>query len=487
MHLRPYQLDLIERTRQSLRRHKSVCLQAPTGAGKTAITTYMMARAAERGRSSMFCVHQNELLRQTSKALWAQKLEHGMVAAGKRPSRMPAQVASVQTLVRRLDQYSAPDLVIIDEAHRAAAATYSRVLDAYPDAHVIGLTATPERTDGQPLSMFSDLVLGPTPRQLIDAGYLCDYELFAPSEVDRSSLPKQGGDYKTDAAAALMDKPKIIGDAVDHYLANAPGERCVVMCVNLKHAAHVAAEYQSRGVAAEMIEGTMTNIQREAVLDRFERGETKVIASCALMTEGIDIPAIEAVQWLRPTQSLIVWMQGCGRGLRPHPGKEKLKIFDHVGNWHDHGLPDDDREWSLEGRKRRERNKGEEDEPDFQLQRCGQCAHVFRAGPAFCPRCGAKVEQKTAREIEVVEGKLEKIDLERQRRERRREVGKARTLRDLIELGVRRGMKKPAAWAMITVAAREQRKPTPAEFREAHRVLEEIQSGEPAEAGGGVF
>ena len=216
MKLRPYQEDLIDKTRQALRRNKRVLMQAPTGAGKTAITVYMMSRAAEAGKTSVMAVHQNELLTQTSNALWAGKLEHGMIASGRTRSYMAAQVASVQTWVRRMDQYSEPDLIIIDECHRSAASTYQKILEEYPNAMVIGLTATPSRTDGKGLDgTYQELVQGPTIRQLIDAGYLCDYEIFAPpSSLDLSEVKTKMGDYDKKQLEHEVDKPTITGDAV---------------------------------------------------------------------------------------------------------------------------------------------------------------------------------------------------------------------------------------------------------------------------------
>lgn len=473
MKLRPYQQKMIDDTREALTRHQSVLLQGPTGSGKTAITVFMMQRAAERGISSMFLVHQGELLRQTSKALWEQKLSHGMIAAGKRQSKMPAQVASVQTLVRRTANYPEPGLIIIDEAHRAAASTYSRILDAYPNAKVIGLTATPARTDGRGLTMFTDLVLGPKPRQLIDAGYLCDYEIFAPpSMADVGSIKTTMGDYNKKELESAMDKPTITGDAVAHYKTHAMGKRCVVMAVSIKHAEHVKAQYNAEGVPCEMIEGRMTDREREAILARFAAGETLVLVNVQLLIEGVDIPAIEVVQWLRPTQSLIVWMQGVGRGLRPAEGKERLIIFDHVGNVWRHGLPDEDREWSLEGRKARK--KKEDEDADVTVQQCGNCFHIFRPGPSACPACGAEIKAKKKTELQVVDGALEKLDVEAERKARRQEQGAARTLRELVELGVRRGMNKPASWSAITMAARAGRKPTPAEFSQAKKIYSEL-------------
>jgi DNA repair protein RadD len=467
INLRGYQIDLIDDARAALRKHQRVVLQAPTGAGKTAITVHMMGEAARRGKRSMFCVHQNELLQQTSRALWLQKLEHGQIASGKGRSPLPAQVASVMTLVNRLDQYEPPDLIIIDEAHRAASTTYQRVLQAYPDAAVIGLTATPQRTDGKGLSdLFGGLVVGPSVRSLIDAGYLSDYEILAPaSGVDLSGVKTRAGDYDKAEVEKAVDRPTITGHAVDKYQQYAAGKRCVVMCATLRHAAHVADEYNARGIRAEMIEGGMTNAQREEVLARFAAGDTLVICNVQLLIEGVDIPAIQAVQWLRPTKSLIVWMQGIGRGLRPAPGKDRLIVLDQVGNWERHGLPDDEREWSLEGRKARKR-KADDAEPDVHVQQCKACFAVFRPGVAACPRCGAPVELKQRKELEVVDGELAKVE----RVQRRKEQGSARDLGQLIDLGRRRGMKNPAAWAVHVFADRQGRKPTAADFAAARAV-----------------
>jgi len=470
--LRPYQEDLIDKTREALRRNRRVLMQAPTGAGKTAITVYMMSRAAEAGKTSVMAVHQNELLTQTSKALWDGKLEHGMIASGKTRSYMAAQVASVQTWVRRMDQYSEPDLIIIDECHRSAASTYQKILEQYPNARVIGLTATPQRTDGKGLDgTYTELVQGPTIRQLIDAGYLCDYEIFAPpSSLDLSEVKTKMGDYDKKQLEHEVDKPTITGDAVATYKKHANGKRAAVMCVSIRHAEHVMESYNAAGVPAEMLEGKMTNKEREAVIDRFRSGETLIVTAVQLLIEGLDLPAIEVIQWLRPTQSLIVYLQGNGRGFRVSEGKEKLTILDQVANYKRHGLPDDDREWTLEGRKKGKKRKPDE-EADVSIQQCKHCFHIFRPGVAVCPSCGMPVEVRQKAEIEVVDGELERIDVTALRKQAKQEQGAARDLVDLVKLGQRRGMKNPAAWAAHVHASRAGRKATPADFANAKRVM----------------
>ena len=470
MKLRPYQEDLIDKTRQALRRNKRVLMQAPTGAGKTAITVYMMSRAAEAGKTSVMAVHQNELLTQTSKALWAGKLEHGMIASGRTRSYMAAQVASVQTWVRRMDQYSEPDLIIIDECHRSAASTYQKILKEYPNAMVIGLTATPSRTDGKGLDgTYQELVQGPTIRQLIDAGYLCDYEIFAPpSPLDLSDVKTKMGDFDKKQLEHEVDKPTITGDAVATYKKHANGKRAAVMCVSIRHAEHVMESYNAAGIPAEMLEGKMTNKEREAVINRLRSGETLVVTAVNLLIEGLDVPSLEVIQWLRPTQSLIVFMQGNGRGFRVSDGKEKLIILDQVGNWKRHGLPDDDREWTLEGRKKGKKRKPD-DEADVSIQQCKHCFHIFRPGVAVCPSCGKPVDVRQKAEIEVVDGELERIDVTALRKQAKQEQGAARDLVDLVKLGQRRGMKNPAIWAAHVFASRQSRKATPEDFASAKR------------------
>lgn len=478
MQLRPYQEDLMDRTRTALGSHKSVLIQAPTGAGKTALTVHMMGRAAQRGNRSFFMVHQNELLSQTSKALWKQKLEHGLIASGKRKSNLPAQVASVQTLVRRLDMYDEPQLIITDECHRSVASTYQRIFDRYPNAKLIGLTATPERTDGKGLGdVFETMVMGPSIRWLIDNDYLCDYEIFAPpSIVDVSDVKKIGGDYNKEQLEGILDKSSITGDAVSHYKTHTNGKRCVVMCVTIKHAEHVAEQYRLSGINSAVLHGGLTDNERETILSNFAKGIIKVLTNVQLMIEGVDIPAIEVIQWLRPTQSLIVWMQGNGRGFRTHEGKDNLVIFDHVGNVLRHGLPDDEREWSLEGRKARTRKK-DDDEAVVKIQQCQKCYHIFRPGVHACPSCGAPIEFKPRVELQIIEADLVKVDLDAQRKQAKREQGSARTLRELIQLGLRRGLNKPAEWAVIVECTRKGTKPTKAQFAEAKRVMMEVIKG----------
>jgi len=285
--------------------------------------------------------------------------------------------------------------------------------------------------------------------------------------VNLAGIETRAGDYAQEQLATAVDKPTITGDAVSAYRTYCDGKRCMVFCVTIEHSRHVCDHYNANGIRAEHVDGNHTDIERDEILGRFRRGETLVVCSVQLAIEGLDVPAIEAVQFLRPTQSVIVFMQAIGRGMRREPGKSRLIVLDQVGNWTRHGLPDDAREWSLAGRTKRKR--GEVSEAAENVKQCAQCYAVFRAGPAVCPTCGHPVPGGGRDAPETVDAPLVKIDIEQMRREQRREQGGARAIADLVALGKRRGMRKASAWAAITYAAREGRKPTKQEYDEAAR------------------
>lgn len=468
--LRDYQLSGVGRLRDSIRKHKRSILVAATGAGKTRMAIRIMQGANEQGNVCWFIVHRRELCKQTSRALWEAKLSHGMIMSGKTRSPSLVQVGTVITAANRIEKlppHERPKVIIFDEAHRSISSAYQRIIDACPDAYVIGPTATPERTDGKGLkAVYNDIIEVTSMAWLIENGFLSRYRLIAPSDgPDLSSVKMKGGDYDETALTVVMDKPQITGDAIKAYFEFANGKRCMVFCVSIRHSVHTCEQYNGAGVRAEHIDGTHSDNEREAALDRLRRGETLVLCTVQLAIEGLDIPAVEAVQQLRPTQSIIVYLQAIGRGLRVEEGKKELIILDQVNNWKRHGLPCDDREWSLEGRAKGKRKKQEE-EADIKVQQCKECYHVFKKGLTHCPNCGIEVPTG-GRLIEQVDGKLSEIDIAIAKRETRMTQGKARKIDELVALGIQRGMNKPASWAAYVFAQRQGRTPTPSDFDEA--------------------
>lgn len=449
MQLRRYQEQAIEDLRSAMRHGaKAPLLCLPTGGGKTVILATIAAQAAAKNRHVLILVHRRELIHQTaSKLQWA-GLEHGVIAAGHPASDHSVQVASVQTLVRRLSRMAwQPSLVIIDEAHHAAAGSWRQILEHWPDAYRLGVTATPCRLDSRGLGeAFDQLVLGPSVADLIAAGFLSAARIYAPPVVaDLSGIRKRAGDYANDQAAAVMDRPTVTGDAIAHYQRLAAGQQAIAFCCNVAHAVSVCDAFKTAGITAALLLGNTTN--RDQVVADYAAGAVRVLVTVDVVSEGFDVPAASCAILLRPTQSLGLYLQQVGRVLRPAPGKNAALILDHVGNVNRHGFPDDPRDWSLDDRMRR--TKGT---PAPSVRTCEQCFAAFKPAP-ICPVCGHQCTPIKSRVIRQIAGELQELKRTEQRTARR-EQGQARTLQELIHLGQARGMKNPVGWAKHVLYAR---------------------------------
>ena len=450
--LRPYQADIIDRLRVALRTHKAVLTVAPCGSGKTALATKMIGTAAAKGRRSFFICHRAELIEQTAATFDKVDLSYGYIAAGYRPNPFAQiQIVSIDTLKNRVGKIQPPDFCVWDESHHIAAKGWSKIRDAYADAHHVGLSATPERLDGLGLGKhFTHIVEGPTVKWLIDNGYLCDYKIFAASHApDLSGVHTKMGDYDKTELETVMDKPTITGDAIFHYRKLSDNKRAVVFCISVKHSIHVTEQFKSVGIAAEHLDGTTPRDERRQIIARFRVGQTKVLCNVGIITEGFDLPGIETVILLRPTASLGLYIQMVGRVLRPVEGKPHALILDHAGNVMRHGLPDDERDWTLEGKKRSKKDKNE-----VAVRQCPKCFAVHRPLPV-CPSCGFVYEVKGRPDIEVGDGELQELDKDAMRRKRFKEQSKAQTIDELVALAKSRGYKNPHGWSAYIWTARQ--------------------------------
>lgn len=455
--LRDYQEDLLAEVRRSLGRVRSVVVQAPTGSGKSVLIAEMIRRSAERGLSSWLVCHRRELLDQLSATLHEAGVPHGQILSGRPETDARVQVASIQTLVRRLDRYRPPNLLALDECHHARSTTWQQVVEHCDGSWIVGLSATPMRLDGHGLDhLFDDLVVGPSVRELIDRGYLAPYRVFAPpSGVDLSGVRNRAGDWARGELADVMDTKKIVGNAVEHYLSlvaagdNGSGPpTCLVYCVNRLHARHVEAAYRAAGVDARYCAGDTPTAEREEIIKGLLYGEPPVVVSVDLFGEGLDCPGLQAVQLLRPTQSLGLYLQQVGRCLRPERGKNQALILDHVGNVMRHGLPAEERVWTLEGT----RGEGAPGDGGPALRTCEECFAVFDRSEGACPLCGWEPEPNEAAVPDEVDGELEEIDEEALRQRRRREEREAHGIEALVRLALQRGYR--FGWASYRHAAR---------------------------------
>ena len=428
VNLRPYQQKAVDDLRAAFAAGKKApLLVMPTGSGKTYTYSAISEGAAKRGNRILILEHRRELIRQCSCSLGALGVRHRIIAPASKiadirrvhverlgwpmvDQQAHVAVASVQTLIRRLDWLDEfdPDLIIIDEGDLAMAGSWVTIIERASRARRLGVTASPCRTDGRGMDeVYDEIVLGPSPIELIDLGALCRPRVFAPPlTVDLSSVGHKGGDIDPAAAALLLDKPSVTGDAVEHYRKLAPGRPAIVFCASVRHAEHVAADFCAAGYRFMVVTGDMEDDDRDDRIYGLASGKYHGIVTVDVVSRGTDIPVAEVAIMLRPTESLALYLQQAGRVLRPADGKEYGLILDHAGNVARHGLPHADREWTLEGRKRGSRAATEK-EQTIRIIQCDGCYFVFDPAPC-CPQCGKSVEVQY-RQVQAREGELQEI------------------------------------------------------------------------------
>jgi len=463
--LRPYQEEAIQRLRQAYNDgYKAPVYVLPCGGGKTIIFCWIAQSATAKGNKVLVLVHRQELIRQTCDTLNELGVAHGVIAAGRTQTHEPIQVASIQTLVRRLERFPDsiyPDLIIIDESHHLRAGSWIKTIKHFNKARLLCVTASPCRLDGLGLGVqcggFNDvLIQGPNIQELTQQGYLSPVTTYAPPVgVDLGGVHKKYGDYDKTELIIRMDKPKIIGNVVEHYKRICPDVPAIAFCISVKAAERVAQRFNEVGIPAATIDGTLPDPTRKNRIKALGDGSLQVLTSCEIVSEGFDLPVVGCGILLRPTMSLSVFIQQTGRPLRPYPGKKEAIILDHVNNCSRHGMPDDIREWTLDGAKAPV-SKGES-EPLRQVRTCQKCFAVYKATFNKCPQCGTPY-RLTPQEIKEVEGQLEKVEERRQWIEKRREQGTAHDLDALIAVGKKRRYKNPYYWAKCVLATRAKKK-----------------------------
>jgi DNA repair protein RadD len=406
--LRPDQEEDIPRMRDALRRVRRALLVRPTGTGKTVVYCAITDVVQAGGAKTLILQHREELIGQTSRTLAEMEVEHGIIAA-KHPGRAaPVQIASIDTIARRLDSYQPGDfrLVFVDEAHHAAAPSWQRVIDHFSDAYVIGCTATPERLDGKGLDhLFGELVAGRSVKEYVNLGVLAPAVTFAPpSPPDLSGIRRRLGDFEQTALADRMSDSAIVGDAIEHYKRLSPQLPGLVYCCSVRHSQLVTEAFNAAGYAARHVDGETPAAEREATINALHAGKLDLVSNVALFTEGLDVPLLGIVVILRPTESLALHLQMLGRVTRTARGKRRGLILDHAGNSLRHGLYDFDHQWSLEGRPKK---TGE-----TLVRQCPQCGAMLPIKAQSCSECGYGfiVQLQPPRIPEATAGELEQID-----------------------------------------------------------------------------
>ena len=453
--LRWFQQSLIDRSRDAYRSgRKAVLVVSPTGSGKTYFFCAVVLGALQRGSVIYILAHRQELIDQIVTALAAFGIECDVLCPGYPRRNEPVTVASVQTLIRRIDSLPAPDLIVIDEGHHVSKGnTWSKILTAWKSAKVLSVTATPIRTDGRGLGEhFDKLIVGPSVQELIDEGYLARPRVFAPPTIDVSGLHTLAGDYIASETETRVNKPSVMGDALSHYRQHADGKPALAFCVSVQHAIDVAAHFRNAGYSAVMLKGGMDRQLRRQTLEDFKRGAINLIASCEIFVEGVDLPGVHVGIFLRPTQSLGLWRQMCGRILRPAEGKEYAILLDHAGNCQRLGLPTDEPKWTLTMDEEREKKK-----KSVSVRVCAKCFAASSARALACSNCGEPFPVTPRSKVEERDGELVEITPEMiARKQERREQGRADSLEALREIERRKGYK--SGWADHVYAARQKKR-----------------------------
>ena len=390
MELRPYQQELVDKIRQAIcSGYQRVCAVLGCGGGKSVIISTIAKAATDRGNRVLFLVHRKELVSQIKRTMDRQGVDPFLCSVS-----MVQTVSRMKTLART----TPPSLIIVDEAHHALAAGYLRIFDYFPQATVVGFTATPQRMgDGGLGKVFQQLVESVSTKWLINNHYLAPYHLYSVPLTDVTGIHTRHGDYDQSEIAKLMDKGAIFGGTVSSWLQQAKGKKTIVYCASVKTSKATAEAFKQQGIPAAHLDGSTPKEERERVVREFRDGKILVLCNVDLFGEGFDVPDCEAVQLLRPTKSLTLFIQQAMRPMRINPNdpsKEAI-ILDHVGNYTRHGFPDDDHDWSLEAKKKKHKS-------ETTTKQCPVCFHVFippkvrEPGALRCPYCGTELEEERA-------------------------------------------------------------------------------------------
>lgn len=395
--LRDYQIETIDNITESVKHgNHSIIVQQPPRTGKTVIMAEIARRATQKGSRILFVVHRKEIVDQVKRSFAEQNVNMDLTTIG-----------MVQTITRRVTKISEPQIIFVDEAHHSLAKSYIRILEQFPNALKLLFTATPIRLNGKGFeNVATDLIQGKPIPELIDKGFLAPVDYYAPDDFDATNIVVDRTGEFNDKSIQAAFKPKIYGNAVKTYQKLASGKQAIAYTYNVASAERLAKEFNGHGIIAKAVSGKTPKAERNQIIKDYREGVVQIVTNAELFTEGLDLPNVDCVIMLRPTQSLSLFLQFAMRSMNPREGKRAV-IIDHVGNVQRFGLPTIDRQWSLKGTGGKTSN--DNNGTIKSTTTCEFCFGTFYKTGDKCPYCGHEIAINV-QEIEVVEdAELKKI------------------------------------------------------------------------------
>lgn len=403
--LRDYQQDIYDKIRIEFRKgHKGVCAVLPCRSGKSYLFAKISEDACKKKSHVLILAHRHSLINQHKELFEELSLNNEYI-----------RIESVFTEVNHLGENGPVDLIIIDEAHLSGATSYKKVCEYYNCLRIL-LTGSPARLDGKPLDLADSMVVGISANELIKRGQISDYDYYAPNiNLDLSNVTKTCGDYNNKELEQAVNKPTIYGDIIKYYKELGQGRQALAYCINIQHSKDICDLFNNNGISARHIDSKTPEKEREQVMQDFKDNKFTILCNCNLISEGITLPNASVGLLLRPTLSLPLFIQQSCRVLTPIEGKKAI-IIDYVNNVQKHGLPTQDRDWSLKEKVKEYDNENEDG--TFKLRICQNCFGTYEAKEKICPYCGAEYE-RTEFEIQNIKNiELKKIEAAREEKKR---------------------------------------------------------------------
>lgn len=388
--LRPYQTEARYQCNTLLNANRHPLFQSPTGTGKTKTAVAIIADRVAIGRRVWILCPQSEIFDQWVLELTKDGLNPGTINSdgikGRNRSVYVVMPLSAINLLPYIPEALYPDEIITDECHHSAASTWEAIYDYFPRALRFGLTATPRRTDGKGLDhLYTDIVSTISMAEAINDGYLARPLCIVPEQY-HLEVAIRSGDYDPSEQAAILGKVQIVGDVIANYANVFNGLPVLVACSTTEHASMMAESFSRAGWKFEHIHSGLPDHERKRMLREIRTGKLHGLCTVGIGIEGMDIPGLYGLIWLRRTLSLTIYLQFIGRVLRPMEGKEYGIILDPVGNLFIHGFPEAERTWSLEGDPGASGNVADPDCPTMRI--CPRCGVANATTNIECHFCG---------------------------------------------------------------------------------------------------